>query len=300
MSRRFDSNKIKGKDINDLTEEELNDITGRSDRWIRAGAIMLLSTMFLTGCGGQQPEKIKITLASELNDSAYTIGVPEGTDTALAVEEEYPAAGLKYYSREADAYQAVQQGKIEAFAYDRVLMEFAIGNGLEDVRLLPENIGVGMDIAVGISPKTNIPDLTDSVNRFLQELKEDGTLDDMYRRWVTQADNRMPDLPKPENPAMTLKIGTTGLMQPFSYFEGDQLTVYDIEMICRFAYWMNADVEVKLYDYEGMAAAAESGSIDCIMTNLNAANEQCGQIDFSDTIYRTYTALMVREESPQA
>lgn len=46
-------------------------------------------------------------MASELNDSAYTVGVPEGTDTALAAEEEYPVAGLKYYSRETDALDTI-------------------------------------------------------------------------------------------------------------------------------------------------------------------------------------------------
>lgn len=256
--------------------------------------VMLLSAIFLTGCA-KSNEKTEITSASQLNSSAYTIGVPEGAAAVRAVENDCPEAALKYYSRDADAYLAVQQGRIAAFAYDRVMMEFAMGNGLESVKLLPENIGETMDIAVGISPKTNIPDLTDSVNRFLAQLRADGTLDDMYRRWVTEADNTMPDLPIPENPTLTLKVGTTGLVQPFSYYEGNQLTGYDIEMIYRFAYWMNADVEIKTYDYGGIIAAAESGSIDCIMANLNATDERREQIDFSDSIYESYTALMIRD-----
>lgn len=260
---------------------------------ILSGA-MLLSAIFLTGCA-ESKEKTEITSASQLNSSAYTIGVPEGAAAVRAVESDCPEAALKYYSRDADAYLAVQQGRIDAFAYDRVMMEFAIGNGLESVRLLPENIGETMDIAVGISPKTKIPDLTDSVNRFLAQLRADGTLDDMYRRWVTEADNTMPDLPTPENPTLTLKVGTTGLVQPFSYYEGNQLTGYDIEMIYRFAYWMNADVEIKTYDYGGIIAAAESGSVDCIMANLNATDERREQIDFSDSIYESHTALMIRD-----
>lgn len=261
---------------------------------IMALAALLLSAFFV-GCANSN-EKEEITSASQLNDKSYTIGVPEGAAAVSAVESDCPEAELKYYSRDADAYLAVQQGRIDAFAYDRVMMEFAIGNGLEGVRLLPENIGEGMDIAVGISPKTNIPGLTDSINQFLEELREDGTLDDMYRRWVTQADNTMPDLPVPANPTLTVKVGTTGLVQPFSYYEGNQLTGYDIEMIYRFADWMNADVEIKTYDYGGIIAAAESGAIDCIMANLNATDERREQIDFSDSIYESRTAFMVRDE----
>ena len=44
------------------------------------------------------------------------------------------------------------------------------------------------------------------------------------RRSSVAFDNTMPDLPVPENPALTLKVGTTGLVEPFSYYEGNQLT----------------------------------------------------------------------------
>lgn len=256
---------------------------------------MLLSAIFLSGCA-KSDKKTEIASATWLNSNAYIIGVPEGTDAIIAVESDCPKAGVKYYSRDVDAYLAVQQGRIDAFAFDRVMMEFAIGNGLEGVKILPENIGEPVNIVIGISPQSNIPDLTDSINRFLAEIREDGTLDDMYRRWVTQMDNTMPDLPVPENPALTLKVGTTGLVEPFSYYEGNQLTGYDIEMIYRFAYWLNADVEIKTSDYSGIIVAAETGAIDCIMANLNATDERREQIDFSDPIFESYTALMVRDE----
>lgn len=259
----------------------------------------LLAALMLIGlCSGctKQAERGVITSAAQLNDSAYTIGVPEGAAAVAAAERDCPEAKLQYYSRDADAYLAVQQGKIDAFAYDRVMLEFALANGLTGVKILPENIGVTMDIAVGVSPKTAIPDLVGQVNAFLAELRADGTLDDMHRRWVLEADNTMPDIPAPANPPLTLKVGTTGLVQPFSYYEGDQLTGYDIEMIRRFAAWMNADVEIRTYDYGGIVAAAESGSIDCIMANLNATEERREQIDFSDTIYDSHTAIMVRDD----
>lgn len=256
---------------------------------------VLLLAVFLTGCAGTQKEKT-IVSASQLNDSAYTIGVPQGSAAAQRAENTCPKAEFSYFSRDADAYLAVQQGRIDAFAYDRVMLEFAIGNGLEGVTILPENIGDSTDIVVGISPKTTIPNLTDLVNGFIQEMRDDGTLDDMYRRWVTQADSAMPQLPKPENPTLTLKVGTTGLVQPFSYYEGNRLTGHDIELIYRFAAWMNADVEIKTYDYGGIIAAAESGAIDCIMANLNATDERREQIAFSDVLYVSHTALLVQEE----
>ncbi len=247
-------------------------------------------------CGCTKQEHSQITSIEQLNDSRYTIGVPEGAAGMFTAEEYLPNAQKKYIDS-VTAYMAVSQGKLDAFVYDRVMMEFAIGNGLSDVKLLEENIGESMDVAVGISPKTEIENLTEKINQFLLEMKEDGTLDDMYYRWVTIADGTMPQIPQAKSPDCKLKIGTTGLVQPFSYYEGTTLTGYDIEMIYRFAQWMNAEVEIKVYDYGGVVAAAEAGEIDCIMANLNATEERREHILFSDCIYPSVTAVMVRDEN---
>lgn len=255
-------------------------------------AALLLGIACLTGC--TRTEKEEITSVGQLDDPRYTIGVGEGTAGMYLMEEYFPGAAYKIYTDGVTAYMAVEQGKLDAFVYDRVMMEFAIANGLTGVRLLDENIGESMDVAVGISPKTEIPGLPEKVNRFLAELREAGTLDDMYYRWVQSADKTMPEIPKPEAPDCKLRVGTTGLVQPFSYYEGSTLTGYDIELIYRFAEWMNAEVEIRTYDYGGIIAAAESGDIDCIMGNLNATEERRQHILFSDCVYPSVTAVMVR------
>lgn len=253
-------------------------------------ALLLLGILLFGGCGKQG--KQQITAVEQLNDPNYTVGVGDGTAGMFQAEEYLPEAE-KAHMDSVTGYMAVSQGKIDAFVYDRVMMEFAIANGLTGVTLLEEALGEATDVAVGISPKTKIEGLTEEINRFLEELKADGTLEDMYERWIQKADGTMPDIPKPENPDCKLKIGTTGLVQPFSYYEGTELTGYDIEMIERFGAWMNAEVEIKTYDYGGVIAAAETGEIDCIMANLNVTEERRQHIPFSDPIYRSETAVMV-------
>ena len=53
-------------------------------------------------------------------------------------------------------------------------------------------------------------------------------------------------------------------------------------------------MEIRTYDYGGIVAAAESGDIDCIMGNLNATEERRQHILFSDCVYPSVTAVMVR------
>ena len=176
------------------------------------------------------------------------------------------------------------------------MMEFAIASGLEDVEILEENLGESMDVAVGISPKSQVDNLKDKVNQFLSEARAEGTLDDMYDRWVSRAEGTMPEIQAPQMPDCKLKVGTTGMVQPFSYYEGTTLTGYDVELIYRFGAWLNAEVEIKIYDYDGIIAAAQAGDIDCIMANLNATEERRRQIEFSDCVYPSVTAVMVRAE----
>lgn len=259
-------------------------------------------TLFLTGIlfvifcfgGCKKQENEKITSIEQLNEPTYTIGVPEGGAGMYMAEKYLPKAEQKTFSGNTSGYLAISQGKLDSFVYDRVMMEFAIASGLENVELLEENLGESMDVAVGISPKSQIGNLKDKVNQFLADAKAEGTLDDMYDRWVSKAESTMPEIPVPQAPDCKIKVGTTGTVQPFSYYEGTVLTGYDVELIYRFGAWLNAEVEIKIYDYDGIIAAAEAGDIDCIMANLNATEERRKHIEFSDCVYPSETAVMVR------
>ena len=81
-------------------------------------------------------------------------------------EKYLPEAEHKTFSGNASGYLAISQGKLDGFVYDRVMMEFAIASGLEDVKILDENLGESMDVAVGISPKSQIENLKDKENPF--------------------------------------------------------------------------------------------------------------------------------------
>lgn len=267
-------------------------------KWILITVAVLIQAVLLVGCS--KTKTPEITSIEQLNDKAYSVGVGEGAAGMFAVEEYLPEAEMLLYSSDVTGYAAVRQGELDAYAYDRIMMEFAIAGEVEGVRLLEGSLGETMDIAVGISPKTEIPNLTQKVNQFLRELRDEGTLDDMYRRWVTMADDQMPDIPKAEHPTYHLKVGTTGVVQPFSYYKGTTLTGYDLEMIYRFTYWLGADVEIAVYDYGGIIAAAESGDIDCIMANLNATPERREKLEFSEGYLLSETAVMVRDDSTTA
>ena len=235
----------------------------------------------------------EITSKAQLNRPGIRVGVSAGSAAMLMVEQELPNAEMVYLEG-GEGYEAVALGKLDAYVYDRRQMELAIASGRKGVHLLDENMEGVVPIAAGISPVSKIPDLEQSINAFIAQIKADGTLDDMYRRWVTDGDMTMPHIDMPAAPGLHLVVGTTGIVPPFSYYVGTELSGYDIEMAYRFAAYMNADVSFKVYDYGSIIIAAATGDVDLILANLNVTPERAETLTFSDPFYALPVGIMVK------
>ena len=256
--------------------------------------LLILFTAFLAFFVCSSGAEGEITASAQLNLPGVIVGVSKGSEAEQRVKSEFPKAETAYYSDNDFGYFAVAQGKIDAFVYDYEQMRMAIENGMPGVRLLEETLGEPVRIAAGISPASRIPDLESRFNQFLGELRADGTLEDMYRRWVIDEDETMPEIALPQAPSLHLTVGTTGETPPYSYFSEGELSGYDVELARRFAAWLGADLEFKLYKYGDIVSAAFNGEADCILANLNITSERQKMLTFSDVILEEKLGVMVR------
>ena len=240
----------------------------------------------------------EITALSQLNDPVHTIGVSTGSVSERTVTEELPLAKISYYNDKFLGYADVAAGKIDAFVYDLAQMKLSVQSGLQGVRLLTETLGQPVQIAVGISRVSRIPELTEKINRFLAEIRADGTLDGMYTRWVLSGDEALPEIEKPASPQGLLVVGTTGNVPPYSYYSGTQLTGYDIELAYRFAAWLGMDIAFEVMDFDAVVPAAQSGKVDCVMSNLQISPERQEGFQFSDILYEERQGVLVRGSDP--
>ena len=255
--------------------------------------VCLLLAGLLAGCAAKRGSDI--TSVEQLNDPEKKIGVCSDTAEDRLVARELPLAKVEYVKDEISAYTAVSQGKLDAFVYDRRQMELAIENGQKGVRVLDVTLGEGNKIGVGISPLSNIPDLEEKINAFLDELRADGTLDDMQYRWLYQNDWTMPEIPVPEKSPLHLTVGTTGSLLPYSFYVGTSLSGRDIELARRFAAWLGAELELKIYDFDGIVSAAQGGDVDCIMSNIFVTPEREESIPFSEPVAVVEVGVLVRD-----
>ena len=255
-------------------------------------AVALLSCAILSGCSKRGDS---ITSISQLNEKGRIIAVSSDAPEEVRVRKDFPNATINGYTDVYPVYAKVAQGKTDACIHARVEMEQALKNGVTGVRILDETY-CDNTVAVGISRVTPIPDLKNKINAFLQELQNDGTLDDMYERWVVEGDETMPDIPAADNPGGTIRVATTGTAMPYTYFVGTDLAGYDIELARRFAAWLGMELEFKVYDWNGLLSAAQGGDADCIMSNLYYTEEHAESIDFSDALFKVEVAAMVKDD----
>ena len=241
-----------------------------------------------------------ITSKTQLNDPGITIGISQGSVAELYIKNEIPKAFIAYFTDNFMGYEAVSAGKIDAFIYDQRQMQMAIENGLRGVHLLEDTMDGTIKIAVGLSSVSQIPDLKNKINHFIAEKKADGTLDEMFQRWVLDGNEMMPVIELPRDPKYHLIVGTTGSVPPYSYYLGTDLNGYDIELAYRFAAWLDADLEFRIYDWDGIIPAAATGKIDCIMSNLKTEEERRENFSFSDILFETRYGIMVRGEDETA
>ena len=207
--------------------------------------IALLAVTALLACSEDAKE---IESVAQLNAPQYTIGYEEGQSSATMLLKTHPNAVLKSFTDKIVGYEALKQGKIDAFAFERLQLQIAIDSGLQGVRLLDEPLGDTINVAIGISRVSKIPDLENRINEFLDSIQANGTLEKMRNHWFEQGNETMPEIAKPENPTLHIKIGTTGLVQPYSYYKDNALNGFDIELSKRLALWLNADFEFGIYD----------------------------------------------------
>lgn len=231
------------------------------------------------------------------NSNGYKIAVEISTPLETAVKEVYPNAEILYVNDATAGILSVQQEKADAYAGDLSSVEVMLRNGVEGVKIYGDTFGKSADVAIGISRQSNLPNAKELVDAFVAEIKANGTLNDMRNRWVVENNYTMPEIEKPKNPDKTITVATTGLLQPFTFMQGDALTGMDIEMIKRFALYANAEIEIKQYDWAGLYAALGTPQVDYGMSNLYATDESRKFVDFSEPVTTVKAVLVVKENS---
>jgi polar amino acid transport system substrate-binding protein len=254
---------------------------------IRGSLLALVATglVALHGCA----ERDRITELSQLAGKQFA--VPTGTVADQLVLSRFPDAKFQYYNSVLDSAMAVRSGKADVAAYDEpILRNIAARN--PGLRVLPEKITTDQ---YGFAVRLDDAALKQAIDDVVEQLRRDGTYDDMMRRWLPE---RGAPAPMPAIPTGTdgvLRFGTASVTEPFSFVDGSRQVVgIDIEIAARVAQKLNRRLEVVDMEFGAMIPALIAGKVDMIGACITITEERAQKVLFSAPYYTGGIAALVK------
>lgn len=103
---------------------------------------------------------------------------------------------------------------------------------------------------------------------------------------------------------VTLKVGTSGLFAPFSYYDEDGTTLIglDLDFLAALQDLLGFEIdgEVQAMDYSALTTSVAEGKLDMAMAALCATDERKEVMNFSKTYYDSGQVVMINTETSPA
>ena len=254
--------------------------------------IMVLCAMVSTASGA--PKKNSKPILRTLEDlHGKRLGIFEGSVFDPYARKKYPTSSTHNFSTIQDMLLALKTNKIDAFLMDDATVNVAMLSSPQLAILGTEDLD--QNLAVGFHKDND--KLREAFNNFMQQLKNDGTWNEMTKRWFEgPPDNSvMPELAEnTSGPLLTL--GTDVVDLPFVAYYHDVLVGFDIELVKRFAIAQGYQLKIFLSNFPSLIPAVASGKADLIAAGMASTKERGKEIDFSDPYYSTKTVTVTTRE----
>lgn len=251
----------------------------------------LTLSLLLTGCDRQH---LQITNLSLL-EGGKTFAVPTGTVADQFVLQRFPNAKIKYFNSAYDCAVAVREGKADAAAYDKpILQNIAAKN--DGLIVLDELL---VDDKYGFAVQLQNLKLKTVIDQVLAELQSDGTYEDMMKRWFPEKGVPAP-MPVIELSGKDgiLKFGTAAVTEPMSFMdENKNIVGFDIEFATYIARKLGRQLEIVDMEFGAMLPALSAGKVDMIGAGLSITEERAKSVLFSNSYYPSGIAAIVRDYS---
>lgn len=251
-------------------------------------SIFIILIVFLTGCSKSETV---ITSADDLKEAK--IGVMTGTTGEMIAWEKFPDANIKSFDDVMDAIAALKAGQLDAVIT-------SLPNSVNAVKHNPELYYLKEALAnedTSVAIKKGNEYLLAQVDEIISELKNDGTLEDMKRRWLKTDPSPYEQVEiKVPTEGKVLKVGVAATREPFSFVDDkQQVTGHDAELAKRIAAKLGRPLEFVDMKFSALIPALQSGKIDLIITCMSATGERRKTVDFTQPYFTNSQVLLVKD-----
>lgn len=251
--------------------------------------VLAMLTALLCGCGQKNPAGTEEAAGTQVYNSVEELeskrfGVLTGTIFDQVVQENVPDSQIVYYNATADLPEALERGKIDAYATDEPLARILTAKSADQqilTKLVDDQYGF-------IFPKdAEHETYIGQINEFLAECREDGTLEELDSIWFgTDASVQTVDISDltGENGTLNFFVSTAA-GEPFVYMKDGVLVGYEIDVAAHFCREYGYGLSVNNTDFSGVLAAVSGGKADMGAASISITEERKQVMGFSDPHY---------------
>ena len=278
--------------------------------WSTLVLLVGLLALVASGCGSDDEgdstsDESTSGIASVDDLGGLIVGAQDGTTGETYANDETDAAEVRGFPEGPDALAALKTGQVDAVIIDQPVAIDAIEKqgGFEIVEEIATNELYGF----AMSPDS--PGLRADVNAAIAELKEDGTIADLYEEYfstepppsVIDGTNELAD-PADEaaEPELitegTLTVGTDTPFEPFEIGQPPDITGYDIDVMNAIAEKLGLEPEYTDTSFETIFRDVAAGQFDIVAAASTITPGRENAVDFSDPYYEAQQALVIPAE----
>ena len=246
----------------------------------------------LAGCGSSEKKEVNVEKPEDLK--TLTIGVHQGTTgDILSSDQVEKDSQMKRYPKGSTAIQALKNGKIDCVVIDSEPAA-KFGEKNQDLKIID---GVFETEEYAMCVKKGNTELLDEMNKALEELKEDGTVDKIIGNYIGDDTGKY----QYESPADvdhskgTLVMATNAEFEPYEYHEGDGIVGIDVDLSRAICDKMGYDLEILDMEFDSILPSIAAGKADFGAAGMTVDAERQKNADFTDTYANASQVVIVRK-----
>ena len=243
----------------------------------------------LTGCGSAK-ENNTIHSADDLEGK--TIGTQLGT-TGYIFAGDIKDAKVEPYNKGADAIQALKQGKVDAVIIDSEPAKVFVDKN-DDLQILSDPFAVE---EYSIAYKKGNDELGKKLDEALEDLKSDGTLDDIVNNWIGDSEEtKSYEDNNDDVSAGTLIMATNAEFPPYESMDHNEIVGIDVDMMHAICDKLNMELKVENMEFDSIIAAVDSGKADVGVAGISVTPEREKNVSFTDGYATTTQVIITRKD----
>ena len=217
------------------------------------------------------------------------VATAEGTIDNIELTDSVPDANVLAFPSDPDSMAALAAGKVDYVSLTEVYAILYQRENPGYIRVTP--CYLDYEASFGVS-KDNT-ELREKMDGVIAQMREDGTLDELYDKWILRGDYTMDDVPVLDD-APVLTVAVNSANEPQTFVKDGVQMGYDAEVIMRVAYALGMKVEFTTLNFSAIVPSLVAGKID-VACGPAATEERREQIDFTEPYLITGCCLVYRD-----